>query len=61
MSKQQEKPLALKRELPAFQKLKFINFFLFCGSFLPAWIRIRIANPDPDTDPGTPLNPDPQL
>jgi hypothetical protein len=23
------------------------------------WIRIRIANPDPDTDPGTPLNPDP--
>ncbi len=30
------------------------NFYV-CGSFLPSWI--RIANPD--TDPGTPLNPDP--
>jgi hypothetical protein len=27
---------------------------------LPSWIRIRIANPDPETDPGTPLNPDPE-
>jgi hypothetical protein len=29
----------------------------FVGNFLPSWIRIRI--PDPDTDPGTPFNPDP--
>ncbi len=26
---------------------------------MPSWILIRIANRDPDTDPGTPLNPDP--
>ncbi len=32
---------------------------MFGGSFLPFWTRIRIANPDPNTDPGTPLNPDP--
>jgi hypothetical protein len=25
---------------------------------LPSWIRIRIANPDPETEPGIPLNPD---
>ncbi len=31
--------------------------FVPCGSFLPSWI--RIANTDPDVDPGTPLNPDP--
>ncbi len=30
---------------------------MFCGSFLPS--RIQIANPDPNTDPGTPLKPDP--
>ncbi len=47
-----------KREHPTLQKMKFINFFFYvCGSFFPSWI--RIANPDPDTDPGTPLNPDP--
>ncbi len=45
---------ALKREHSALQKKKF--FFYVCGSFLPSWI--RIANPD--TDPGTPLNSDPQ-
>jgi hypothetical protein len=40
--------------------MKFINFFFYvCGSFLPSWNLNRIANPDPDTDPGTPLNPDP--
>ncbi len=27
--------------------MKFLNFFYFCGSFLPSWIRIRIPNPDP--------------
>ncbi len=31
--------------------------FYFSGPFLPSWIRIRIANLDPDTDPATPLNP----
>jgi hypothetical protein len=31
---------------------------MFVGHFCPS-VRIRIANPDPDTDPGTPLNPDP--
>jgi hypothetical protein len=59
MSKLQKKPAALKREHPAFQKMKFINFFLVCRSFLPFWIRILNANPDLDTDPGTPLSPDP--
>jgi hypothetical protein len=40
-------------------KIKFINFFYVCGSFLPSCIRSRmhIANPDPD--PGTPMNPEP--
>jgi hypothetical protein len=39
------------REHSAIQKMKFINYFCVCGSFLPSWI--RIANPDPD--PGTPI------
>ncbi len=57
-SKLQEKPSALKREHPALQKTKFINFlFLFLRLFLPSWIRIRIRiqilNPDPD--PGIPV------
>ncbi len=30
-------------------------FFYFCGSYLFSWIRIRIVN----SDPGTPMNPDP--
>ncbi len=38
--------------------MKIINFLYFFGSFLHSWI--RIANQDPDTDPGIPLNPDPQ-
>jgi hypothetical protein len=40
----------------------FISIFVshFCGSFFPSWIRIQIVNPDPGTDLGTPLNPDPQ-
>jgi hypothetical protein len=44
-------------------KMKFINFFLSFVGHLLSWIRIRIANPgsdkDPDTDPGTLVNPDP--
>jgi len=35
--------------------MKFIDFFYVCGSFFTSWI--RIANPD--QDPGTILNPDP--
>jgi len=55
----EEKPSALKKEHPALQKMKFINCFLFFWAILPSWIQIRIANPYQDTDPGTPLNPDP--
>ncbi len=44
-----------KKEHQALRKMKFIDCFYFSGSFLLSWI--RIANPD--TDPGTPLNPDP--
>jgi hypothetical protein len=32
------------------------SIFYVCGSFLPSWIQIQIA--DPDKDPGTSLNPD---
>ncbi len=34
---------SLKREHPALQNIKFLNFFYFCGSYLPSWIRIRIS------------------
>jgi len=34
-------------------------FSMFLGHFLSSLIRIRIRNPAPDTDPETPLNPDP--
>ncbi len=67
-SKPQEKLSALKWEHPVLQKwnlltvfyseMKFINCFLFLWVILPSRIRIRIVNPDPDTEPGTPLNPD---
>jgi hypothetical protein len=38
-----------------------MNFFYFCGSFLPSWIRIRIRIQitDPDPDPRFELNTDP--
>jgi hypothetical protein len=49
MFKLQEKTSALKKEHPALPKMKFITFFCYvCGSFLPSWIRIRIANLDAD-------------
>ncbi len=35
------------------------EFFYFCGSFLPSWIRIRIPNTDPDPDPLARLKTDP--
>jgi hypothetical protein len=47
-SKLQKKHSTLKREHPALQKLKFLNFFYFCGSFLPSWIRM-----DPDYEYGS--------
>ncbi len=39
--------------------MKILDFFLFCGSFLPSWIRIRNLNADPDPDPATQINADP--
>ncbi len=53
--KLQKKPSALKREHLALKNIKFLNFYYFCGSILPSWIRIRILNPGPLTW----LNPDP--
>jgi hypothetical protein len=35
------------------------GLFLFCGSFLPSWIRIRNLNADPDPDQATQINADP--
>jgi hypothetical protein len=29
------------KEITSIQKIKFVNCFLFSGSFLPSWIRIR--------------------
>jgi hypothetical protein len=52
MPKLQEKPSALKREHPALQKMKCINFSLCL------WIILALMDPDPDPDRGTPLNPD---
>jgi hypothetical protein len=37
--------------------MKILDFFYFCGSFLPSWIRIRNLNADPD--PATQINADP--
>ncbi len=51
MSIQQEKTSASKKEHPALQKMKFINFFLCL------WVIFALL--DPDTVPGIPLNPDP--
>ncbi len=34
----------LLKKPTALQKIKFLNFFLFCESFLPSWIRIWIHN-----------------
>jgi hypothetical protein len=44
MSKLQKKPSALKREHPALQNIKFLNFFLFL------WV--IFALPDPDSESG---------
>jgi hypothetical protein len=58
MSRLQKKPPAHKRGHPTLQNM---NFFYFCGSFWPSWIRIRtrIQITDPDPDPMVRLNTDP--
>jgi hypothetical protein len=48
---------SLQKRTSSTLKIKFINFFLVYGSFLPSWNRIRFANLD--QDPGTTLNLDP--
>jgi hypothetical protein len=42
MPKLQEKPSVLKREHPALQNLKILNFFLFL------WVILALLDPDPD-------------
>jgi hypothetical protein len=46
MSKQQEKPPALKREHPGLQKMKFFNFFLCL------WVIFALLDPDSDWESG---------
>jgi hypothetical protein len=41
MSTLQENPSALKREHPALQKMKFINFFLCLWVIFAIWIHIH--------------------
>jgi hypothetical protein len=51
MSRLQTKPPAHKRGHPTLQNM---NFFYFCGSFLPSYGPIEYGSntdPDPDTDP----------
>ncbi len=50
------KPLALKREHPAIQNMKFRNFYLFLCVIFALMDRIWIPYPDPLTW----LNPDPE-
>ncbi len=45
-SKLQEKHSALKREHPALQNMKFLNFFLFL------WVISALLDPDPDSESG---------
>ncbi len=52
-SQLQEKPSAPKREHPAIQKMKFINFFLFL------WVIYAILEPNQVPDLGTSLYPNP--
>ncbi len=47
-----------KKNIHHFKKHEIKKKINFCGSFLPFWIRVRIPNPDPDTDSLTWLNPD---
>jgi hypothetical protein len=47
----QEKPSVLKREHPALQNMKILDFFLFL------WVIFALLDPDPD--PATQINADP--
>ncbi len=40
-----------EREHPALLNMKFILSFLFCGSILPSWVRIRIQPTEIYADP----------
>ncbi len=40
----EKKPSELKKEHSALQNMKFLNFYYFCGSFLPFWIRIQFGS-----------------
>jgi hypothetical protein len=57
MSKLHEKHSALKREHPALQKIKFVNFYLCL------WVIFALLDPDCESGSGygsrDPLNPDP--
>jgi hypothetical protein len=46
-SKLQKKPSALKREHPALQNMKFLNFFLLL------WVIFALLDPDPDSEYGS--------
>jgi hypothetical protein len=43
----QEKPSAIKREHPALQKMKFINYFIFF------WLIFALLDPHPDCKSGS--------
>jgi hypothetical protein len=46
MSKLKKKPSAIKREHPALQSMKFLNFFLLL------WVILALLDPDPDSKYG---------
>jgi hypothetical protein len=48
MPKLQEKPSVLKREHPALNNMKILDFFLFL------WVTFALLDPDPD--PATQIN-----
>jgi hypothetical protein len=43
-------PSALKREYPALENMKFLNFFLLL------WVIFALLDPDPDSESETLLN-----
>ncbi len=51
LTKLHEMPLALNREHPAFQNMKFLHFLYLCGSFLPPWFRIQPTKINADSNP----------
>ncbi len=51
MPKLEEKPSALKREHPVLKNMKILDYFLFL------WVIFALLDPDPD--PATQINADP--